>query len=48
MAVVHGLQRNAAIIAIEVAILHEVLDGIDNLTSRGVSDARMLSFAFED
>ena len=29
--VVHGLERNAGIIAVEVAVLHEVLDGVDDL-----------------
>jgi hypothetical protein len=29
--VVHGLERNAGVIAVEVAVLHEVLDGIDDL-----------------
>jgi hypothetical protein len=31
MAVVHGLEGDAAVIAVEVAVLHEVLDRIDNL-----------------
>ncbi len=31
MGVVHCLESNAGIIAVEVAILHEILDGIDNL-----------------
>lgn len=29
--VVHGLERNAGVIAVEVAVLHEVLDGVDDL-----------------
>ena len=29
--VVHGLQRHAGVIAIEVAVLDQILDGIDNL-----------------
>jgi hypothetical protein len=29
--VVHSLQRDAGVIAVEVAVLDEVLDGIDNL-----------------
>lgn len=29
--VVHGLQRDAAVVAVEVAVLHEVLDGVDDL-----------------
>ena len=29
--VVHGLQRNTGVIAVEVAVLDEVLDGIDDL-----------------
>ena len=33
--VVHGLKRNAGVIAVEVAVLHEILDGIDDLV--GVS-----------
>lgn len=33
--VVHGLQRDARVIAVEVAVLHQVLDGIDNLSGRG-------------
>lgn len=29
--VIHGLEGNAGIIAVKVAVLHEVSDGIDNL-----------------
>ena len=29
--VVHGLQRDTRVIAVEVAVLHEVLDGVDDL-----------------
>jgi hypothetical protein len=29
--VVHGLESNAGVIAVEVAVLHEILDRIDNL-----------------
>jgi hypothetical protein len=29
--VVHGLERDARVIAVEVAVLHKVLDGIDDL-----------------
>lgn len=29
--VIHGLQRDAGVIAVEIAILHQVLDSIDNL-----------------
>lgn len=29
--VVHGLERDTGVIAIEVAVLHEVLDGVDDL-----------------
>jgi hypothetical protein len=31
MAVVHCLQGDAAVIAVEVAVLHQVLDRIDDL-----------------
>ena len=31
MGVVHGLEGNTGIIAVEIAVLHEVLDGIDDL-----------------
>lgn len=31
MGIVHGLQRDAGVIAVEVAILHEIFDGIDDL-----------------
>lgn len=31
MAVVHGLQGDAAVIAVKVAVLHQILDGVDNL-----------------
>jgi hypothetical protein len=31
MGVVHGLQRDTRVIAVEVAVLDEVLDGIDDL-----------------
>lgn len=33
MGVVHGLQGNSGIIAIEVAILHKIFDGVDDLTN---------------
>lgn len=33
--VVHGLQGNAAVIAVEVAVLDEIFDGVDNLGGRG-------------
>ena len=29
--VVHGLERDTGVIAIEVTVLHEVLDGVDDL-----------------
>jgi hypothetical protein len=29
--VVHGLQRNTRVIAVEIAVLDKVLDGVDNL-----------------
>lgn len=32
--VVHGLECNAGVIAIEIAVLHKVFDGIDNLATR--------------
>jgi hypothetical protein len=32
--VVHGLERNAGVIAVEVAVLDEVLDGVDDLVWR--------------
>lgn len=37
--VVHGLQGNARVIAVEVAVLDQVLDGVDDLVreTRGVS-----------
>lgn len=31
MGVVHGLEGDAGVIAVEIAVLHEVLDGIDDL-----------------
>lgn len=31
MGVVHGLKGDAGVIAIEVAVLDQILDGIDNL-----------------
>lgn len=31
MGVVHGLEGDAGVIAIEVAVLYEVLDGVDDL-----------------
>jgi hypothetical protein len=34
MAVVHCLQGDAAVIAVEVAVLHQVLDRVDNLRTR--------------
>jgi hypothetical protein len=39
MGVVHGLERNAGVIAVEVAVLDEVLDGVDDLYVLSV-DAR--------
>lgn len=32
--VVHGLERDAGVIAVEVAVLHEIFDGIDDLRWR--------------
>ena len=29
--VVHGLERDTAVVAVEVAVLHEILDGVDDL-----------------
>jgi hypothetical protein len=34
--VVHGLERNAGVIAVEVAVLDEVLDGVDDLYALSV------------
>jgi hypothetical protein len=34
--VVHGLERDAGVIAVEVAVLHEILDGIDDLCRESV------------
>jgi hypothetical protein len=31
--VIHGLEGDAGVIAVEIAVLHEVLDGIDDLGS---------------
>lgn len=31
MGVVHSLKGDSGIIAVEIAVLHEILDGIDNL-----------------
>jgi hypothetical protein len=31
MRVVHGLQRDTRVIAVKVAVLHEILDGVDDL-----------------
>lgn len=31
MGVVHGLKGDAGVIAVEVAILHEIFDGVDDL-----------------
>ena len=31
MGVIHGLEGDAGVIAVEIAVLHEVLDGIDDL-----------------
>ena len=31
MGVIHGLERNSGVIAIEVAVLNEVFDSIDDL-----------------
>lgn len=39
--VVHGLEGNAGVIAVEVAVLHEVLDGIDDLCRTSVCDERV-------
>ena len=32
MGVVHGLECDAGVIAVEVAVLHEIFDGIDDLS----------------
>lgn len=37
MGVVHGLEGNAGVIAIEVAVLHEIFDCFDDLRRRGIS-----------
>ena len=29
--IVHGLESNAGVVAVEIAVLHEVFDGIDDL-----------------
>ena len=42
--VVHGLQRDARVIAVEVAVLNKVFDGIDNLLCR---QKRLVLFAGE-
>lgn len=34
--VVHGLERNAGVIAVKVAVLYEVLDGVDDLEGESV------------
>jgi hypothetical protein len=34
MGIVHGLQRDTGIIAVKVAILDKVFDGIDNLDTK--------------
>lgn len=34
MGVIHGLECNARVIAVEVAVLHQILDGIDDLFER--------------
>lgn len=31
MGIVHGLEGNAGVIAVEVAVLYEVFDGVDDL-----------------
>ena len=36
MVVVHGLERNTGVIAVEVAVLHEVRDGVDDLVGGSV------------
>ena len=41
MGVVHGLEGNTGVIAVEVAVLHEVLDGIDDLCRVSVCDERV-------
>jgi len=38
VAVIHGLEGDAAVIAVEVAVLHEVLDRIDDLQPGKQSD----------
>ena len=41
--VVHGLQRNARVIAVEVAVLHQVFDGVHHL----LQDVRLLESGFQ-
>ena len=38
--VVHGLEGDARVIAVEVAVLYEVFDGVDNLVSRQLCTGR--------
>jgi hypothetical protein len=40
--IVHGLESNAGIIAVEVTVLDEILDGIDNLTSVNIGFLSMV------
>jgi hypothetical protein len=39
--VVHGLERDTRVIAVEVAVLYEVLDGIDDLFIVRMAYARL-------
>jgi len=38
VAVIHGLEGDSAVIAVEVAVLHQVLDRVDNLRDGDMSD----------
>jgi hypothetical protein len=42
--VVHGLEGDTGVIAVEIAVLHEVLDGIDDLETEleGLEDWRIM------
>lgn len=47
--VVHSLERNAGVIAIEVAVLDEILDGVDNLdvVSRWLAMSARLTYLLQ-
>lgn len=44
MGVVHGLEGDSGVIAIEVAVLDKILDGVDDLHTTELVNCRLLNW----